>query len=221
MMSAIVKLGAPWLALTLLAGASPQDRFPVAPQVRPDPDEIALAMTAAPAEISSRAAIYTVRDGRAIQIRNGTNECACMVGRDLHEGSLYPICFDAEGARTRLWRELLELQLRIAGHPEAEVRRRVEAAYAAGTLKRPSAMSVTYMMSPQQVLFSSPQADGRRVGAWWPHLMIMGPGLTAKGLGLLETSAVTMFSVGPVAEGHDHELVVKLPSWSDGTPVKR
>jgi hypothetical protein len=200
--------------------AAAQSRYPFRPVALPDPQEIALAMTAAPAEISSRASIYTVRGGRPVRIREGTNGCACMVARDLHEGSLYPICFDAEGARTRLWRELMELTLRVSGSSEEQVKEKVDAAYRDGTLRMPSTMSVTYMMSPRQVLFSSPFGDGRRVGAWWPHLMIMGPGLSAKNMGLADSSVVTTFTVGPVAAGHSVELVVKLPSWSDGTPVK-
>ena len=221
-MAGISRFGlACFMATLVVTGVDAQERYPVVPAVPPDAEEIALAMTAAPAEISSRASVYTVRDGREVRIREGDNGCACMVGRDLHEGSLYPICFDAQGARTRLRRELMELRLRMTGDSEADVKRKIDAARAAGALRQPQIMSVSYMMSPKQVLFSSPFADGRRVGAWWPHLMIMGPGLSAKGLGLLEPSKVTMFSVGPVAEGHDHELVVKLASWSDGTPVKR
>jgi hypothetical protein len=209
------------LCLGLRSGpAGAQSRYPVVPAMLPDSEEIALAMTAAPAEISSGAAIYTVRGGREVRIREGTNGCACMVARDLHEGSRYPICFDAEGARTRLLRELLELRLRMAGDSEPEVSRKVEAAYRDRTLRMPSTTSVTYMMSPRQVIFSSPRSDGRRVGAWWPHLMIMGPGLSAQAMGLASPSKITTFTVGPVAEGHQVELVVKLPAWSDGTPAR-
>ena len=81
-------------------------------------------------------------------------------GRDLHEGSRYPICFDREGAKTTLLREIKEGSLRAKGTSEAEVRKSVEAAYASGELKMPSRPAMAYMMSPYQVLFSSPLADG-------------------------------------------------------------
>jgi hypothetical protein len=215
-----VKTWSLWLALVAFHGpVQAQERYPARPAPLPDSVEVALAMTAAPHEISSRATIYAVRDGREVRLREGTNGVACMVGRDLHPGSLYPICFDAEGARTRLRRELMELRLRLAGDPEPEIRRQVEEAYRTGALEMPTAMSVAYMMSSQQVLFSSPLADGRRVGAWWPHLMIMGPGLSARNLGLADSSSVTTFTIGEVA-GHESELIVKLPAWSDGTPAR-
>jgi hypothetical protein len=212
------------VVLVLLPGlagpAGAQNGYPVIPAPLPDSVEIALALTAAPEEISGRASVHAIRRGREVRLREGTNGVACMVARDLHEGSLYPICFDAEGARTRLRRELMELRLRLAGDSEPDIRRQVEEAYRTGALAMPKAMSVVYMMSPKQVLFSSPFADGRRVGAWWPHLMIMGPGLSARNLGLAENSTITTFMVGDVAGGHESELIVKLPAWSDGTPVR-
>src|SRR5262245_4181563 len=73
--------------------------YPVAPRPLPDSDEIRLARTAAPAEISGAATVYAVRDGDAQVLVQGTNGCACMVSRDLHAGSLYPICFDVEATR--------------------------------------------------------------------------------------------------------------------------
>ena len=196
-----------------------QDGYPTIPRPLADAEEIALARSAAPAEISERATVYTIRNDKVIRLVEGSNGCACMVARDLHAGSLYPICFDREGTRTRLLRELEELRLRMAGATEDSVKAHVTAAFRAGTLQTPASFSVAYMMSPRQVLFSSPFRDGRRVGAWSPHLMIMAPGITAQTLGLRDTSRVTQFSVD-VAENHTHELVVKVPSWSDGSPAR-
>jgi len=141
----------------------------------PEADEIALALSAAPAEISSHADIYVLRGTDYVKVRTGTNGCACMVARDLHEGSRYPICFDQEGARTSLRRETMDGSLRAQGLSEAEVQDRVTAAYGSGELRRPAKASLAYMMSPQQVLFSSPDSSGIRVGAWSPHLMLMLP----------------------------------------------
>ena len=63
-------------------------------------------MTAAPAEVSANADVYVLRGTKFEKAKTGTNGCACLVGRDLHEGSRYPICFDQEGARTTLFREM-------------------------------------------------------------------------------------------------------------------
>src|SRR5574341_450707 len=160
-------------ALAQTGGEKPG--YPVPPRALPEAEEIALARSAAPDEISSGADIYVLRGTEYVKAHAGTNGCACMVARDLHEGSRYPICYDQEGARTSLWREIMEGSLRAKGLSEVEVQRRVAAAYASGQLRRPAKASLAYMMSSGQVLFSSPNEDGVRVGAWSPHVMLMLP----------------------------------------------
>jgi len=206
--------------VALSARGYAQNRYPVVPVALPDSEEIALALTAAPSEISSKADVFTIKEGKAVRIRTGANGAACFVARDSHEGSTYPICYDAEGARTRMQRELLEVSLRMQGVAETAIVERVAKAYEAGTLERPKKITVAYMMSPKQVLYSSPNADGRRVGAWWPHLMISAPGLSADGLGLSAKSTISTFSVDAI-DGHHNELIVQLHSWSDGSPVRK
>jgi hypothetical protein len=197
-----------------------QASYPVAPRPLGEADEIALAMTAAPAEVSSKADIYVLRGTDYVKVRAGTNGCACMVGRDLHQGSRYPICFDQEAAKTTMMREMREGSLRAKGTAESDVQRIVEAAYKSGELRMSSRPAMAYMMSPNQVLFSSPEADGVRVGAWAPHLMLMMPDVAPAQLGLAEPSAVDIIQIH--REGNHHaELVVKVPTWSDGKPVAR
>ncbi len=207
------------LSLSVTPGLAAQDGYPVVPQPLPDAEEIALATSAAPPEISGDADVYVAGKSGALRIRSGTNGVACMVSRDLHGGSSYPICFDREAARTVLQRELLENSLRMNGHPEEEVRRRVEAAFADGTLQRPDKPAVIYMMSPRQVLFSAPDKSGVRVGAWSPHLMIVMPHLTPDQLGLGAESMPDVLSIERPGQP-DAQLIVKVPRWSDGSPVQ-
>lgn len=189
-------------------------RYPATPRALPDSEEIALARSAAPAEISAAASVYTVRDGRTVLLRQGTNGCSCMVARDLHEGSLYPICFDVEGTKSVLPRELMEVGLRSAGRTEDEVIRAVDSAYARGALKPPASLAVAYMMSSKQVLFSSPLADGVRVGAWHPHVMLYVPNATPEQLGLREDSQVSVIAVG-APKTKRAEIIIRVPAWAD------
>ena len=100
------------------------------------------------------------------------------------------------------------------------MKRLVEAAYKSGELRRPTKPAMAYMMSPQQVLFSSPLAEGRRVGAWSPHLMLLMPGVAPEQLGLSDSSKVDVIQIH--REGSHHaELIVKVPAWSDGKAVVR
>jgi hypothetical protein len=188
--------------------------YPSPPRPIPEAEEIALAKSAAPPEISDAADIYVLRADGPVRVRSGTNGCSCMVARDLHEGSRYPICFDREATRTVLHRELMELTLRAKGLSEDDVQRAVAKAYERGELKTPSQPAMAYMMSSKQVLFASPHADGRRVGAWSPHVMIYMPGATAEQFGLAASSKVTeMFIAAPGTPGA--HLVVKVPAWAD------
>ena len=68
------------------------------------------------------------------------------------------------------------------------------------------------------MLFSSASKDGRRVGAWHPHLMFYVPGATPAKLGLTGTAASAPIQVGTPGTPQA-EVIVKLPQWADGTPV--
>jgi len=197
---------------------SPPSAYPAKPVPLPDSIEIALAMSAAPAELSSNATVYTVRDGKVLTLRAGTNGSSCMVARDSHAGSLYPICYNPEGTRTVLERELMQVRLRTLGVAEDSIDRAVEAAYKSGELEIPKDVALAYMMSPQQVLFSNARKEGRRVGAWHPHLMVYVPGATPAKFGLSDTGRGDPIQVG--APGTPQaEVIVKLPKWADGKPV--
>ena len=199
-----------------IAGAQPAPNgYPVKPVPLSDSAEIALATSAAPAELSSRATVYAVRDGQVFTLRRGSNGSACMVARDLHGGSLYPICYNPEGARTVLARELLEVRLRSLGASEDSVERAVAAGYSIGQLEAPKSLALAYMMSPRQVLFSNPRAEGRRVGAWHPHLMFYVPGATPSMFGLSSENAEPIAVSGSGTSRA--EVIVKVQKWSDGT----
>jgi len=201
------------------AGAqSPRNGYPVKPEPLPDSAEIALAVSAAPAELSSNAAVYTVRDGKVVTLRAGTNGSSCMVARDSHGGSLYPICFNPEGTRTVLKRELMQVRLRTLGVTEDSIDRAVEAAYKRGELEIPKDVALAYMMSPQQVLFSNARKEGRRVGAWHPHLMLYVPGATPAKFGLSDSGTGDPIQVGSPGTPQA-EVIVKVPKWADGKPA--
>ena len=105
---------------TLLCGAT----LPVAaqsaagtaglPVLMDEEAEIALARSAAPAAISSDADIWVLRRGGHVKVKSGSTGVACLVTRD-HPESLYPMCYDAAGARTILPIALREQKLREQG----------------------------------------------------------------------------------------------------------
>jgi hypothetical protein len=205
-------------SMPTIAGAQAARDYPVKPVPLPDSAEIALAESAAPADLAKGSTVYAVREGQILTIRQGSNGAACMVARDYHGGSLYPICFNPEGTRTVAKRELMQMKLRSLGVPEDSIDRAVAAAYTRGELETPKELALAYMMSSRQILFSSASKDGRRVGAWHPHLMFYFPGMTPAQLGLGRAGPNDVIQVGSPGTPQA-EVVVKLPNWADGTPV--
>ncbi|MBC7894076.1 MAG: hypothetical protein H7066_01615 [Cytophagaceae bacterium] len=206
------------LLLTGERAAAQGPRYPVVPVPLADSIEIALALTAAPRELTDSADVFVVSAGVIRHVKRGTTGAGCTVARDLHEGSLYPICFNAEAARTAMQRELMEVRLRSVGVSEDSIKRAVATAYKDGTLRLPGRMALAYMMSPRQVLFSSPDADGVRVGAWHPHIMIYTPEETGRDLGFARAGSMAGVFQVPSARSERGEFIVVVPRWADGTP---
>ena len=145
--------------------------------------EIALARSAAPKEVSAGAEIYVLTErGYDVAIR-GTNGNACLVSRSWPE-SLEPQCFDPEAVQTVLQTELRRGALLQSGASMETINREIEDGLRKGAFRVPTRPAMTYMMSSAQVLYND---EGKRVGAWQPHLMIFYPNLTSEQLGLGST----------------------------------
>lgn len=173
--------------------------------------EVELALSAAPPYISGPAAVYVLRRGGYVQVRPGSNGYTCLVERD-HPSSLAPSCYDREASATILPSVLRTAALRESGLSYGEARRQALLLYESGEFKRPSRPAMNYMMSSQQVLYSSP--EGQRVGAWHPHVMIHFPELTNKTIGSDPKDFTNPF-VAEEGTPTSH-IVVIVAKWSDG-----
>ena len=167
------------LSALLLTAAAPVSAQTPLPPLLDEAREIALARNAAPPELSAQADVYVLRRGGHVKVVEGTNGAACMVSRD-HPESLYPICYDAEATRTVLPIALLRTRLREAGTAEAEIDAAVARAIESGEITLPRHTAIAFMMSRHQVIYAG--AAGRRVGAWYPHIMMYMPYMTKEQL---------------------------------------
>lgn len=168
--------------LLIVLCLSPAVRSP-SPLHAQDPSvetEIRLARSAAPAEVSARATVLVLRDGKYVEGAKGTNGVTCYVSRSQPE-AVEPECFDAEAAQTIMPIDVLQTELRLAGKSSEEVDRVVAGKIQSGEFKLPRRPAMVYMMSAAQILYTP---DGRRVGAWKPHLMLYYPFMRATDLGL-------------------------------------
>ena len=221
-------MNAPLLVLITMAGqpagpAARADRFDdggsphaTAPTGRlSDADEIALALTAAPASITAGAAVSILRDGKFAKVRDGSTGWVCVVGRDprVKPIAVAPQCYNPEGARTSMQEGMLRAQLWSRNFSNTAIQRDVDAAFQRGTLQHPSKPVMIYMMSSHQVLESFQGDSEWTTGAWHPHIMIYLPHATAGQFALDEQNQAGPVSVSSDARGV--QLVVVLPHWAD------
>jgi hypothetical protein len=217
------------LVLLLYAGLfkSSSAQAPAYPPLREylmsEKEEIALAESGAPANITDHATIKVLSPSGYRIARQGQNAFTCLVMRGwsaptytpaqfrdfVYDAKIRaPICFDPIASRSVLPYYELRSTLGISGKAPAQIAEAVEAAYASGKLPKREA-SFAYMWSADQNL-------GQGIGHWHPHMMMFAPyyentmvGGNAFGSPLpqLSDDAGTPFSV--VVIPVDHALAVK------------
>jgi hypothetical protein len=189
--------------------------------------EMALARSAAPANISGRATIKILAANGYEVARKGENGFVCMVMRGWSAPTYTPkefrdlvydpavrapICFDPEAARTVMPYYELRSKLGMEGKTPDQIAAGLEAALARGALPNRSAVSFAYMWSADQHL-------GPGIGHWHPHMMVFSPYYTnamlgdndfAKPLPFVSDDAGTPFAVTVIPV--DDKLAIKAGS---------
>ena len=183
--------------------------------VLPRDHEVVLARSAAPPSVHAGARVWVFADGRYVVVDSGTTGVECYVSRSWPQ-SLEPHCFDEEGAHSIMRMEMRRSELLHAGTGAEAVDAEIAAGLAAGTYRLPQRPAMSWMLSSAQVLYSD---DGRRVGAWRPHVMIYFPYLTPAMLGMGSNGDVRAGIVvqpgTPVSN-----LMIVVPDAVDPEPVR-
>jgi hypothetical protein len=181
-------------------------------------DEIALARSAAPASISSRAEVLTLGAVGYQTAVKGDNGFVCLVLRAWASGfgdagfwnpkMRAPICYNPAAARSVLPTDLRRAQWALAGVSKAEMVERTKAAIAAQVIVPPEIGAMSYMLSKDGYL-------NDRDGHWHPHLMFFLPRMAPAQWGAN--------LAGAGVNGDESSLepltvfFVPVPHWSDGT----
>src|SRR5215472_3054819 len=173
-----------FLSMWIAAAQAETPKYPPIEQyLMPQADEIALAKTAAPANISERATIKVLTRSGFEVAQQGDNGSVCMVMRGFSAPTYSPaqfrnlvydatvrapICFTSAAARTVMPYYELRTRLALQGKSPDEMAAGVEAAFAKGELPKRDEVSFAYMWSAQQNLASG-------IGHWHPHVMVFAP----------------------------------------------
>jgi hypothetical protein len=180
----------------------------------PREQQIALAESAAPAEVSSKATVYVLGPKGYEKAREGTNGFSCFVGRHFlkpTETTIEPACFDAEGSRTLLPVYMHGEELRISGKSEEEIKADFFSGYKEGRYKYPSKPGFLYMMSSENRLSA---ITDQSTGIFPPHLMFYAPNMTAQDIGLDTQSLAKLDYLGMTHPGAGYNLIVVIPKTS-------
>ena len=212
------------LITTVLAGPIAAQYPPPSEYLMPRDAEIALARSAAPANISDRATIQVLTKSGYEVAHKGDNGFVCMVMRGwaaptytpaqfrnlVYDASVRaPICFDTVASRTVMPYYELRSKLGMEGKTPDQIAGGIQAAYAKGELPKRDAVSFAYMWSADQEL-------GPGVGHWHPHMMVFAPYYQnsmlggnefGKALPQVSDDAGTPFTV--IVIPVDHNLAIK------------
>ena len=179
--------------------------------------EIALALSACPPFVVSKAAVYVLEKSGYVKVRDSENGFSALVQHSLPTAQ-EPRCMDAEGTRTHLPRILKVAELRAQGKSREVIQRFVADAFAKGVFQPPTRSGVDYMLSTQNLV---PNEKGAVV-PFPPHVMFYAPYLTNADLGMERTN------LGPdgnpsgpafvAGEGTPHALIiVPVPTGAQQT----
>lgn len=146
--------------------------------------EVALAKSAAPADISDHATIKVFTSSGYRVVHQGDNGFVCIVMRGFTGAPTFtplpvraaitydsktraPICFDPQAARIVLPYYEFRNRLGLEGKTPEQIAEAVQAAYISGKIPQRHEVSFAYMWSADQVLGP--------FGHWHPHMMVFAP----------------------------------------------
>jgi hypothetical protein len=140
--------------------------------------EIALALSACPPFVASKAAVYVLDKSGYVKVRDKQNGFTAIVQHSLPM-SQEPECLDAEGTRTFLPRILKVAELRAQGKSPEEIKRIMADELARGVFQPPTRPGVNYMLSTQNIV----PDDKGGIAPFPPHVMFYAPYLTNADIG--------------------------------------
>ncbi|HXR97468.1 MAG TPA: hypothetical protein VN709_06450 [Terriglobales bacterium] len=181
-------------------------------------DEVALARSAAPASISSKAEVMVLRHDGYAAVAKGSNGFLCLVERSWGAATSDPnfwdpktrgpICFNPASARSFAPIYLMKTKLALAGKSKADIARQTGMALDNKQLPTLEPGAMCYMLSRRQHLNDGAASN------WHPHLMFFVSGDAAKSWGADLPGSPVISSPDP--EERATILMVVVGKWSDG-----
>jgi hypothetical protein len=181
--------------------------------------EIALARSAAPAAISDKATLLTLKPQGYETAVNGTNGFTCLVERSWmspfdspefwNPKMRGPVCYNPAASKSILAYTLRRTKLALAGLSKAQMLDEIRAAATRKELPLPEPGAMSFMMSKDGYL-------GDAQGHWHSHLMFHEPKVAAASWGANLPGSPVVLDDREVPEP-ETIFLVPVAHWSDGT----
>jgi hypothetical protein len=181
--------------------ASAQNAQPAKGNARIDPLprdlEVQLALSALPRHLRDKATVYVLNPAKGFEVaQKGTNGFHAFVARtsdDTFRGSwpftayrhdiLYPISFDAVGAKANMRVFFDAAQAQAKGMPPQQLKDVIQERYKTHHYKAPERAGLSYMMSPILRTYANPEENDTVVTSNNPHVMHYAPNVSNDAVG--------------------------------------
>jgi len=211
------------LLFSLTAGAEDKKTHEMMTKLEPLPRdlEIQLALSALPPHLRDNATVYVLNPDKGFEVaRKGTNGFHAFVARtgdDAFRGSwplteyrddiLYPISFDAAGAKAqmRIFFDAAEMQAK--GTPSGELKKIMQERFKKGYYKAPKRAGISYMLSPILRTYFNPEESDSVVTLNIPHIMYYAPNVSNKDIGGGKLGGMYPFVIMPGPHGYMIQLL--------------
>jgi hypothetical protein len=221
------------LLFTLTAGAEDKQTPGAMNKIEPLPRdlEIQLALSALPPQLRDNATVYVLNPDKGFEVaRKGTNGFHAFVARtgdDTFRGSwpltayrddiLYPISFDAAGAKAQMRVFFDAAEMQAKGTPPGELKKIIQDRFKSGYYKAPERAGISYMMSPILRTYWNPEETEKVVTANIPHVMYYAPDVSNEDIGGGKPGGMYPFVIMP---GH-HGYMIQLLGLTEKAAINK
>ena len=178
--------------------------------------EIQLALSALPAHLRDGATVYVLNPDKGFEVaRKGTNGFHTFVARtgddtfrgcwpltEYRDDILYPVSFDAAGAKAhmRVFFDAAEMQAK--GTPPEELKKIIKERFKKGYYQAPERAGISYMLSPILRTYFNPEESDKVVTINYPHVMYYAPNVSDEDIGGGERAGKYPFVIMPGPHGY-------------------
>jgi hypothetical protein len=170
--------------------------------------EIEMALSAAPENLRTDAAVYTLGLNGYQKYRDSKNGFHCLVERE-GEGTLGPICYDTEGSQTLMLAAFETAQLALSGKSQEEIDEQINADYKSGKLVAPRKSGIVYMLSTQ--FQDHNHATGEVKTVFPPHVMFYAPYMMNSDIGATKEDFGSLTRPWILNEGKPGAYIIVVP----------